>query len=94
MLCWTKGSNGWNSIQPGQPLGKLGSHAVKYQLNALVAIDPEKNTPLMQHYEGLTKHSDNIKFALQLQLDKTGSSILLKINTPVPLWKRLALRMV
>ena len=47
-----------------QPMGKLGSQAVKNQVNALVASDPEHNTPLMKRYDGLTKTSDNLKFAL------------------------------
>ena len=51
-------------------MGKLGSPVVKYQLKALVASDPEKNTPLMKHYEGLAKHSDKLRFALQLKLDR------------------------
>ena len=38
----SKGSLGWNCVP----------QAVKYQLNALVASDPENNTPLIQHYEG------------------------------------------
>ena len=42
----SKGILGWNCIQPGQPMGKLGSQVVKYQLKALVASDPENNTPL------------------------------------------------
>ena len=58
---------GWNCIQASQPLGKTGSNTVKYQVQALVARDPEKITPLMQHYEGLNKHSDKLKFALQLK---------------------------
>ena len=66
------------------PLGNLGSQAVKYQLNALAAIDPERTTPLMKHYEGLTKYSDKLKFALQLSLDRTGS-FMTDIET-VPLW--------
>ena len=38
-----------------------------------MASDTEKNAPLMKRYEGLTKHSDKLKFALQLKLDKTGN---------------------
>ena len=38
----SKGSNGWNCIQPGQPLGKLGSQYLKYHLQGLVESDPEK----------------------------------------------------
>ena len=41
----SKGSKGGKCIKPSQPLGKLGSQAVKYQMKALVAIDPEENTP-------------------------------------------------
>ena len=36
---------GWNAVQAGQPLGKTGSNAVRYQLKALVARDLEKHTP-------------------------------------------------
>ena len=41
--------------QPSQPLGKLGSKAVKYQVKALVARDQEKRTPLMKHYDGVNQ---------------------------------------
>ena len=71
------GSNsivGWDCIQPGQPLGKAGSLVAKYMLNALVASDPEKYTPLMQHDQGLTKYSDKLKFALQLNLTGLAAS--------------------
>ena len=53
-------------------MAKLGTQAVKYQCQALVASDPENKTPLMQHYQGLTKYNDKLKLALQLKLDKTG----------------------
>ena len=31
------------------------------------------STPFMKHYEGLSKHSDKLKFALQLKLDRISS---------------------
>ena len=41
----SNGSLGWHCIQPGPPMGKLGSQVAKYQLKALEARDPEKHTP-------------------------------------------------
>ena len=61
----SRSGNGWNCIQPGQPIGKLGSQVVKYQLNAVVAIGPAKNTHLLKHCEWLTKYSNKPKFALR-----------------------------
>ena len=54
-------------------MGKLGSQTEKYQMKALVASGPEKTIPLMQHYEGFTRYTDKLKFALQLKLDTTGN---------------------
>ncbi len=48
---------GGDCIQPGQPMGKLGSQAVKNRLKALVASDTKNNNPLSVHYEGLPKYS-------------------------------------
>ena len=42
-------------------MGKLGAQVVKYQLKALVASGPEKNTHLLKHDKGLTKYSDKLK---------------------------------
>ncbi|MFM7983740.1 MAG: hypothetical protein ACKPKO_30895, partial [Candidatus Fonsibacter sp.] len=36
---------GGDCAQPGRPMGKLGSQAVKYQLKVLVAMYLDKNTP-------------------------------------------------
>ena len=50
----------------------------------------------MQHTEGLTKYTDNVKFALQLKLDRTGSFMTASethLSASVEK-KRLALRMV
>ena len=61
-------------MQPaGQPIGKLGSQVVKYQLKALVASDPEQNNSRLQHYEGLRNNADKLNFALHVKLDKTGN---------------------
>ena len=42
-------------------------------MKASVAIDPEKNTSLLKHYEGWNKYSDKLKYALHLKLIKTGN---------------------
>ncbi len=34
--------SGWDCIQPGQPLGKVGSNAARYMLKALVASGPRE----------------------------------------------------
>ena len=52
---------------------QFGAQIVKDHLKALVASDPEKNTHLLNHYEGLTKYYDKLKFALQLKFDRDGS---------------------
>ena len=54
-------------------MSNLCSQAVKYHLNALMARAPEKNTYRLKHNEGLTKYSDKLKSALQLQMDKIGN---------------------
>ena len=46
---------------------------MKYQLTALLASDPENKTSLMKQYEGLTKYSDKLTFALHRKLDKAGN---------------------
>ena len=48
----SKGIIGCDCIQPGPPMGKLGSQAVEYQVKALAASDPSKNAHLLNHYEG------------------------------------------
>ena len=35
----------WDCVKPSKPMGKLGSQAVRYKVKALVASDPENNTP-------------------------------------------------
>ena len=75
-------------------MGKLGSQVVKHQLKALVASDPENNTPLMKHCEGLTKHSDKLRFALPLKLDRAGNFITDAETQSIASLEILALRMV
>ena len=54
-------------------MSKLGAQTGKYQLNALVAIDPQKHTHLLKHLEGFPKYSDKLKFDLQLKLNSPGN---------------------
>ncbi len=42
----SKISLGWTCTQPGQPMGKLGSQGVKYELQASVAKDIENSTTM------------------------------------------------
>ena len=69
----SRGGKGWDAIQAGQPMGQLGAQAIKDHLNSLVAANPSKNQHLLEHYEGLRKHSDKLSFALQLKVDREGS---------------------
>ncbi len=45
----SNGSNGWNCIQQGQPMGKPASQYVKYHLHASVEATQTKKHSLLKH---------------------------------------------
>jgi hypothetical protein len=51
-------------------MGQQGAQIVKEHSKALMASDPNNNKHLFEHYEGPSKYSDKLNFALQLRPDR------------------------
>lgn len=63
-------SKGWEEIQPGKPMGKLGATVV---LNKCLSLAKAGKPEALDHYRSLKSQSAKQAFALQLKVDKEAS---------------------